>query len=470
MLFDKKLFESKYVKPEERVPIDTLFLIGNGFDIWQGFKTSYVDFEKYYEEHLDEILAKLNIKKKVLLDKKKNKIIDKNGNPITYSDVEFFYSNPYKPKKLKHDFWWNFEASLDKVDDQEITYFFDRSSVKNIKTCSSNACRILQEAFFDWINTIKITDERSIYDLGENSLFINFNYTNTLIKRFDVKEINEYHIHGSVNDKNSIIFGHSTHPELPYELLRMYKNKERMEGLYYIEEFSYNTDKHIEDNYMKLRVFCALHGIRIKNIKKIYVLGFGFGDADLGYIKNLINETEGILRNPEEGLTSWELNYLNEMDIEREKLLNMEYAISHRERIMKKKPKSFPKEELIEEIIKLFVDEPYYNLKRKKQIKLATAAVQRRYHREQEERNNKIKKEYLRMLRKKMNLKYLTLEEAFLGNENRIVKKLKGAEWHISYFNEKDKEKIEKVMSEFGCQNYTLYNSIDKCIEKFKIK
>lgn len=41
MLFDKNLFESKYVPAEQRTPVDTLILIGNGFDIWQNLDTSY---------------------------------------------------------------------------------------------------------------------------------------------------------------------------------------------------------------------------------------------------------------------------------------------------------------------------------------------------------------------------------------------------------------------------------------------
>lgn len=108
MLFDKQLFESKYVKPEKRVPIDTLFLIGNGFDIWEGFNTRYADFEKYYEEHLDEVLLRLKIPKRNL--------VNKDGNKITCSDVELFYGNPYEPQKLPHNFWCDFEASLDKID------------------------------------------------------------------------------------------------------------------------------------------------------------------------------------------------------------------------------------------------------------------------------------------------------------------------------------------------------------------
>ena len=52
-----------------------------------------------------------------------------------------------------------------------------------------------------------------------------FNYTDTLLKRFGVKAVNEFHIHGMANEKESIIVGHATHPEYPYEPLRMFKNK-----------------------------------------------------------------------------------------------------------------------------------------------------------------------------------------------------------------------------------------------------
>ena len=62
MLFDKNLFESKYVPAEQRTPVDTLILIGNGFDIWQNLDTSYRSFERYYEAHLDEVLERFNLK------------------------------------------------------------------------------------------------------------------------------------------------------------------------------------------------------------------------------------------------------------------------------------------------------------------------------------------------------------------------------------------------------------------------
>jgi len=45
--------------------------------------------------------------------------------------------------------------------------------------------------------------------------------------------------------------------------------------------------------------------------KKIFVLGLGFGDADLGYIKHLIYETQGISEDPEMYLEQEEKAYLD---------------------------------------------------------------------------------------------------------------------------------------------------------------
>mgnify|MGYP006996848262 CR=1 FL=1 len=51
MLFDKNLFESKYVPAEQRTPVDTLILIGNGFDIWQNLDTA--------TDHLKDIMRRI---------------------------------------------------------------------------------------------------------------------------------------------------------------------------------------------------------------------------------------------------------------------------------------------------------------------------------------------------------------------------------------------------------------------------
>lgn len=381
MLFDKHLFETKYITPENRAPIDTLFLIGNGFDRWQGLNTGYDAFEKYYREHIEEVLSRLHIPKRELLDKNGNTVLDADGKAITYCDVELFYGDPYKPNRLPSAFWNDFETSLDKIDDQEINYFFGREKegIQGIQRCANNAQRILREMFCDWITSINITEQEAEYDFGQNCLFVNFNYTDTLLKRFGVEEKNEFHIHGSAEDRDSMIFGHATHPEKPYAKIQMGPEHPRFQGLYYIEEFLYNADKHIEDNYMKLRMFLALHGVRVEDIKKIYVLGLGYGDADLSYIRHLINATQGIAIDVEAYLTDEERVYLDSLDDVGKMHMNMQYAISHRERIMEKKPISYPELEAQDKIIYAMMDDPYYHISREQQIRLQSAAVRRRF-------------------------------------------------------------------------------------------
>lgn len=172
MLFDKNLFESKYVPAEQRTPVDTLILIGNGFDIWQNLDTSYRSFERYYEAHLDEVLERFHLKKYTKYNDDGTIAIDSEGNTITYSDVELFYGDPFKPQKLDHTFWWNFETSMDKIDDQQINYFFGRDGVKNIKRCAENAQKILKEMFRDWVGTIHISEEISKYNEIRKTAFV----------------------------------------------------------------------------------------------------------------------------------------------------------------------------------------------------------------------------------------------------------------------------------------------------------
>ena len=81
------IFRKKKKSIERHPEIDTIVVIGNGFDKWQGLNTSYTDFQTYYYKHLDEILKKLHIKKK--------KCIGSDGTMEEWSDVEVMYGDPF---------------------------------------------------------------------------------------------------------------------------------------------------------------------------------------------------------------------------------------------------------------------------------------------------------------------------------------------------------------------------------------
>lgn len=67
--------------------------------------------------------------------------------------------------------------------------------------------------------TFNIEEKNSGFRFPDDCFIINFNYTDTLEKRFGVKFKNDFHIHGVATDPESIVVGHSTHPEEPFKEL-----------------------------------------------------------------------------------------------------------------------------------------------------------------------------------------------------------------------------------------------------------
>ena len=261
---------------------DTI-IIGNGFDIWQGLDTRYVAFQQYYLKHRDEIVRKLRIPKK--------KIQWEDGDIQIISDVELIYGNPFNPAELEDDFWGTFENSLSDIDADNINFFFGKSSQELRKMLRSikNAKRILTKAFCDWIRTIEVDKRKPEYKFGENCVLINFNYTDTISKRFEVFENSEFHIHGCAQNSKSIVFGHASHPEQPTKML--YRLGGRFRGLYNVEKLLYETDKHIEKRLEDLIIFLSLKGMRPEHIKHIYVLGHSMSNVDLEYFRFFANVT-----------------------------------------------------------------------------------------------------------------------------------------------------------------------------------
>lgn len=413
MLRNKK---EKEPYQKERTKIDTIVIIGNGFDIWQGLNTSYSQFQQYYLTHRDEILKKLHIKKHVFMDQY--------GEEIECSDVELIYGDPFQPNELDDDFWSTFEASLDKLDAERLNLFFgkEKRGLKNMQRCIKNANRILKEAFCNWIATINIEAKEAGYEFRDNCLFINFNYTDTLLKRFAVKESKEFHIHGEASDKDSIIFGHSSHPQEPEYALAQFGG--RFLGLYYVDSILYETDKHCQDNIQVLCMFLAMHAAMCEEIENIFVLGHSMGPADIEYFDFLVRSTQI----PQTNNDMKEDAIIDEDPLE-ELFNRMQYVVE---------ATGYDKENVEDEYAE---------------------AMARKFVQEQDARNAIYQKEFMKMLR---GVSKKNLEEDAV----KIKQRTEDATWHISYYSDRDKVWIETVMRELGCNNYKLYNSIDTLLAR----
>jgi hypothetical protein len=120
-------------------------------------------------------------------------------------------------------------------------------------------------------------------------VFINFNYTDTLQKLYNVPNENILYIHNKANDNTStLILGHSRNPEINKSLEELYNDED--------------TDPRVAegnrmlDNYFK-ETYKSTERIIIENIslfnslletKEIYVLGHSLSKVDLPYFKEII--------------------------------------------------------------------------------------------------------------------------------------------------------------------------------------
>lgn len=397
---------------KEPTKIDTIIIVGNGFDRWQGLNTSYTDFQKYYTDHIDDILKKFRIKK--------YKCQRSDGALLEFTDVELIFGDPFDPGKLDSEFWNHFESALADIDAERINLFFgkEKSDLRDMNRSLKNAKKILTEAFCGWIASIGIEEKESGFAFGDNCVFINFNYTDTLIKRFHVDEWNEFHIHGEATDKRSIIFGHNSHPQEPEPILSRFGG--RFEGLYYIDKILYETDKHCQDNIQVLCAFLALHGIMSEDITDIYVLGQSMNPVDIEYFDFLVRSSK--VQKPEE-----------------------------------EDPASTPEEDMDDwaDRMQYVIDAVGYH---NEPSEASTAAMLRKLQEEQDARNQAFQKTFFRTIGKGRNKRQAA----------KIQPRLEDAKWHISYYGDQDKEWKQIVMQELGCSRYQLYPTIDACIAKWK--
>ncbi len=331
-----------------------LIIVGNGFDCWQDIPTSFSQFRLYYAEHIRCVAEELGCK---FYSAK-----DKEGHEKKITAVEIIYGDPFNPDDLELVFFWNLEARMDWVDDQVINFYFGRTAegIDELKLAVEEAITLLRRVFCDWGASLKIEIQDSGFCFPDDCFVINVTYTDTVEKRFGVQRENVFHIHGSAHDVNSIVVGHSTHPEKPFEELierhfikpmQPTADLPRLDGLYAIEEVLYRTDKHTEDIIDQLCVAFMKHGIHIEDIENIYVLGHSFAKADLDYFAFLHAVTqcgcdydaiapaghldEKLLMAISCGGDIGEAILMNMI------MLNTEYAIHHRNRLIEIMQKIF---------------------------------------------------------------------------------------------------------------------------------
>lgn len=425
-----------------------LVIIGNGFDMWQGLPTSYEQFRLYYHENIERIAKELNCTFYTVDEK------------IRVTAVELIYGNPLNLNYLEDAFFWNLEARMDKIDDQLINMHFGRSEegLKKLASAVEEATMLLRKVFCEWVNAINVEAKPSGYCFPDDSFVINFNYTDTLRKRFSVRKKNDYHIHGDAERLESIIVGHTTHPEMPFKELieRNFlkpadpeKGLPRVDGLYAIEDALYKTDKHVYDNIDKLCAAMLKVGVHIEDFEHIYVLGHSFAEADMEYLRFISEATRcgcnferlAAFGHLDKGIL---FGIALGGDLGEERLLamiklNILYAMYHRERIFSDAEDLFA-----------YLDEGRKDNRMEYPEKLAEEAVRQRFWFEQTKRTD----EFLKELAKQYHISLPEGCHSVLDFADHVDgwhdQRRRNPVWHVSYHSEEDKKRIRKALKRLG--------------------
>ena len=272
-----------------------LYIIGNGFDQHHGIQCSFLNFMEWI---------------------KKNDL-------VFFLKLTQVYDDAYKCH------WWrDFENSLAKLniinytnligDSYDPEYIKEGSIEKKTEYASQKVVEefdkvkgSLRNDFQKWLLEAyeNCHKDKKIQFPSEGSIFLTFNYTKTLENIYEIDAKCVHHIHGVIDDKDSMIVGHGLGAE---ELKDMLISQEPRIGegwnkkLHRMVRLQIVTPKHKE-----LATLSSLESIvslkkdvercieknqqffnEILDVGRIYVYGFSFSSIDMPYLEKIIRRTK----------------------------------------------------------------------------------------------------------------------------------------------------------------------------------
>jgi hypothetical protein len=246
-----------------------LYIIGNGFDIFHGVKSKYCDFKDYVEQNDNDLFEALE---------------------------EYFNTD---------ELWSDFEETLayidtDKIIDDASDYLvsygaddwsdaYHHDYQYEVQRAIDVVTVALKEHFTKWILSLDIPDAVKL-KLPTSSLYLTFNYTDTLERNYKIAPAQITYIHNkAVNETSTLILGHSRQPtpdnsfdnETDWEDqdVRVAEGNRILDK--YFEETYKNTDTIIKEKNSFFR--------QLGNIEEVFVLGHSISPVDIKYFQTIFN-------------------------------------------------------------------------------------------------------------------------------------------------------------------------------------
>ncbi len=254
-----------------------LYVIGNGFDIYHGIKSKYWHFKDYVEKNDKDLFETLE---------------------------EYFNAE---------ELWSDFETTLayfdiDSVREYAANYLVDYGAEKwsdayhhdyqyEIDRIVSLVSTKLKQRFTEWVLQLSIPkkDEIEQLDISVDSTFINFNYTATLEKLYDVSSTSILYIHNKALDTDSnLILGHCWKPAVHEPKTYTQEEIEDMEldtgdtrvneGEEILNSYFKSTYKPTEQIIAEKAKFFSI----LKSTTEVFVFGHSLSEVDLIYFKEIL--------------------------------------------------------------------------------------------------------------------------------------------------------------------------------------
>lgn len=257
----------KYLIPfEDCNPLPTLYILGNGFDVAHGIKSTYANFRAFEISRDNQRFVNL---------------------------MDIFFSN-------QTDFWSDVETALGHYDEDSIIDFcnpeeeFDMDHPTRSEAAYSDSpdnifqplLKDLKSEFREWVDSIEIKNAEKILSLSKDAYYLTFNYTDTLEAIYHIPSNNVFHIHGLRQSKDEYIVGHSN-----------FRN----------EEFTFDNSDVYFKQATRAKVIGWMNGLYkdanaiinrnsdyfngLNDVKQIIVLGHSLNMVDLPYFLRIVEAT-----------------------------------------------------------------------------------------------------------------------------------------------------------------------------------
>jgi len=306
---------------------DTLYVIGNGFDLHHRLDTWYSSFGLFLKNNDSDIYDYF----------------------IRY--FGFAELDEEDEESLKDPLWSQFEASLASLDIEEVLSEYsefaanpasDDHSEGDWDTIAVYVGQIrddltvnMLDLFKQFILDVKYPtgDNLNLLSIDKNALFFNFNYTKSLEKYYQISQSQILYIHNKAESEDKLILGHGMNPKEFDRKEIIPPNNLNDEELYEWREaqsdaFDFSLERGRDELIQYFTNSFKATSILIEknesffnslnNINKVYILGHSLADVDAAYFKKIIRSINN------NNKTKWFVSYHNSNEIieKRNKLLS----------------------------------------------------------------------------------------------------------------------------------------------------